>query len=121
MEEAKARVSETELRKQMDDFAAMNGGPIDLFYRITSVRPPSPALCWLWRFCFSRLRVGRCRMVANFFGRSRLPLPLSIIIYRLCVLMCLVVGRRLLRHDNNPPFALLLAFPIPGVLAAAAA
>ncbi|CAN0151765.1 unnamed protein product, partial [Ectocarpus sp. 12 AP-2014] len=37
--EAKARVSETELRKQMDDFAAMNGGPIDLFYRITSEEP----------------------------------------------------------------------------------
>ncbi|CAM9423206.1 unnamed protein product, partial [Ectocarpus sp. 8 AP-2014] len=37
--EAKARVSETELRKQMDDFAARNGGPIDLFYRITSEEP----------------------------------------------------------------------------------
>ena len=39
--EAKKTVSETELRRQVEEFKAAHGGTIDLFRRITAVRSAS--------------------------------------------------------------------------------
>lgn len=48
MAEAKKAVSEAELRSQIEAFEAENGGTVDLFRRITAVRPPRPRLLYLY-------------------------------------------------------------------------
>lgn len=76
--EAKKAVSESELRRQVEEFKAAHGGTIDLFRRITAVR--FLLVSFFWGVCLGR----RCCCCGGSFCSS----VAGIVATLLCLILC---------------------------------